>query len=108
HDVHANVSAPKRVRLVTGRAVFWMLLADENGKFQLSSGSTRITLQEPFNVGIGVCSHDTNVVEKAVFSNVSVDARPEAPRASSDSAAANTSAPTTLYSTLEVISVDAA
>jgi len=41
-----------------------------------------------------------------VFSNVSVDARPEAPRASSDSAAANTSAPTTLYSTLEVISVD--
>ena len=106
HEIQANVSAPKRLRLVKRGAYFSMWLSDENGKFQLSSGSTRITLQEPFYVGIGVCSHDTNVVEKAVFSNVSVDARPEAPRASSDSAAANTSAPTTLYSTLEVISVD--
>src|SRR5207245_1114232 len=90
HEIQANVSAPKRLRLVKRGAYFSMWLADENGKFQLASGSTRIALQEPFYVGIGVCSHDANVIEKAVFSNVDVKA--EAPRVSSDSSAANTSA----------------
>jgi TolB protein len=107
HEIQANVSAPKRLRLVKRGAYFSMWLADENGKFQLASGSTRIALQEPFYVGIGVCSHDANVVEKAAFSNVSVDARPEAPR---DGTVTNTpsatAASSTLYSTLEVISVD--
>jgi len=104
HEIQANVSAPKRLRLVKRGAYLSMWLSDENGNFQLASGSTRIALQEPFYVGIGVCSHDANVIEKAVFSNVDVKA--EAPRASSGSTAASTSAPATLYSTLEVISVD--
>jgi TolB protein len=106
HEIQANVSAPKRLRLVKRGAYFSMWLADESGKFQLASGSTRIALQEPFYVGIGVCSHDANVVEKAVFSNVSVESKPEAPRAASDNtAAAATVASTTLYSVLEVVTV---
>ena len=109
HEIQANVSAPKQLRLVKRGAYFSMWLADENGKFQLATGSMRITLQEPFYVGIGVCSHDENVVEKAVFSNVSVDVTSEAPRASgsaSAEAAAPATASSTLYSALEVISVD--
>ena len=94
HEIQANVSAPKRLRLVKRGAYFSMWLADESGKFELASGSTRIALQEPFYVGIGVCSHDANVVEKVVFSNV--DLKTEALRASEES---------TLYSTLEVVSV---
>lgn len=111
HEIQANVSAPKRLRLVKRGAYFSLWLADENGKFQLASGSTRISLQEPFYVGIGVCSHDANVVEKAVFSNVSVDMKPETPAASgSASAAPNVATPaatssSTLYSALEVITV---
>jgi TolB protein len=94
HEIQANVSAPKRLRLVKRGAYFSMWLADENGKFKLASGSTRIALTEPFYIGIGVCSHDDKVVEKAVFSNV--DLKTEPARATAES---------TLYSTLEVISV---
>ena len=119
HEIQANVSAPKRLRLVKHGAYFSMWLADENGQFQLASGSTRIALQEPFYVGIGVCSHDANVIEKAVFSNVSVDTKPEAatasPSASATSGAAASATATTatttsstLYSALEVISLDSA
>ena len=95
HEIQANVSAAKRLRIVKRGAYFSMWLGDDHGEFQLASGSTRITLQEPFYVGIGVCSHDANMVEKAVFSNVEV--RSEEPSASSDST------PTTLYSVLEVV-----
>jgi TolB protein len=106
HEIQANVSAPKRLRLVKRGAYFSLWLAGESGEFQLASGSTRIPLQGPFYVGIGVCSHDANVIEKAVFSNVSVDAKPEAPAVATASATATaTTSSSTLYSTLEVITV---
>src|SRR2546426_309028 len=96
HEIQANVSAPKRLRIVKHGAYFSMWLADEGGEFHLASGSTRIALKEPFFVGIGVCSHEVKVTEKAVFSNVSL--KTEAP--------STAAASTTLYSTLEIISVD--
>lgn len=105
HEIQAGASAPKRLRLVKRGAYFAVWLADENGKFQPASGSTRIALQEPFYVGIGVCSHDANVVEKAVFSNVSVDTKPAAPP---PPAIAEGEAPPpsiSLYSVLEVVTV---
>ncbi|HKW64024.1 MAG TPA: hypothetical protein VJN89_15840 [Candidatus Acidoferrum sp.] len=105
HEIQANVSAPKRLRLVKHGAYFSMWLADENGKFQLASGSTRIALQEPFYVGIGVCSHDANVVEKAIFSNVSVDAKPEAPPLPAIAEGETPPSSITLYSVLEVVTV---
>jgi len=73
-------------------AYFSMWLTDESGEFKPAGGSTRIALKEPFYVGIGVCSHDKNVVERAVFSNVELKA--PAPAAAF-----------TLYSTLEIITV---
>jgi TolB protein len=94
HEIQANVSAPKRLRIEKRGAYFSMWLADEKGKFRLASGSTRIELKEPFYVGIGVCSHDKNAVEKAVFSNVELSAAEPLAAASS-----------TLYSTLEIINV---
>jgi len=98
HEIQANVSMPKRLRVVKRGAYFSMWLAGESGPFQLASGSTRVTLKEPFYVGIGVCSHDDKVVEKAVFSNVEL--KVEAPPGSEQTTTA------TLYSALEVISVD--
>lgn len=108
HEIQAKISAPKRLRLIKRGAYFSMWLADENGKLQLASGSTRITLKEPFYVGIGVCSHDEKVTEKAVFSNVSVDARPEAARELAErtaNAGGATSTSSTLHSVLEVVAV---
>ena len=93
HEIQANFSAPKRLRIEKRGAHFSMWLADEKGEFHLATGSTRITLKEPFYVGIGICSHDKDVVEKAVFSNVELKPIEPAPAAS------------TLYSTLEIITV---
>jgi Tol biopolymer transport system component len=92
HEIQANVSAPKRLRIVKRGAYFTMSLAGADGEFHLAGGSTRITLKEPFYVGIGVSSHDKDVVERAVFSNVDLKA-----------AAPVTAAQSTLYSTLEII-----
>jgi Tol biopolymer transport system component len=94
HEIQANTSAPKRVRIEKRGAYFSLWLADASGEFRPASGSTRIALKEPFYVGIGICSHDKDVVEKAVFSNV--DLRTAAPAAATA---------TTLYSALEIITV---
>ena len=94
HEIQANVSAPKRLRIEKRGAYFSMWLADEKGEFRLASGSTRVALREPFYIGLGVCGHDKDVVEKAVFSNVEL--KPAAPAAAVASA---------LYSTLEIVTV---
>jgi TolB protein len=94
HEIQANVSAPKRVRIEKHGAYFAMSLAGDDGEFHLAGGSTRIALKEPFYVGIGVCSHDKDVVERAVFSNVEL--RVLTPAAATA---------TTLYSSLETITV---
>jgi hypothetical protein len=52
-------------------------------------------MQGTFYVGIGVCSHDKDSVEKAVFSNVSLQ-----------TSTAAQPGPTSLYSALETIAID--
>src|SRR5713226_7541462 len=94
HEIQANISAPARLRIEKRSAYFSLWLAEEKGEFHLASGSTRIVLKEPFYVGIGVCSHDKEVVERAVFSNVELK-----------TAAPTAVAASTLYSTLEIITV---
>src|SRR6202521_2432452 len=94
HEIQANISAPARLRIEKRGAYFSLWLAEEKGEFHLAGGSTRIALREPFYVGIGLCSHDKSVVEKAVFSNVDLKA--------AEPAAASAS---TLYSMLEIIMV---
>lgn len=94
HEIQANVSAPRRLRIEKRGAYFTMSLAGADGESHLAGGSTRITLKEPFYVGIGVCSHDKDVVERAVFANVELKA-----------ATPVTAAQSTLYSTLEIITV---
>src|SRR5713101_359088 len=88
HEIQANISAPARLRIEKRSAYFSLWLAEEKGEFHLASGSTRIVLKEPFYVGIGVCSHDKEVVERAVFSNVELK-----------TAAPTAVAASTLYST---------
>ncbi len=83
HEIQANISAPTRVRIEKRGAYFSMWLADASGDFHPAGGSTRIALKEPFYVGIGVCSHDKDVVEKAVFSNVDLKAAEPAAAAAS-------------------------
>ncbi len=121
HEIQANTSAPKRLRIEKHGDSFSMWLAEEGGTFHLASGSTRIALKGPFYAGIGVCSHDKDVVEKAVFSNVEWKiAGPASAGASAESMTAKrsiesmtakrsiesmTAKRSMLYSTLEIITV---
>jgi TolB protein len=94
HEIQAMTWSPKRLRLEKRGDFFTMWLAYGDGEFQLAAASARMTFHEPFYVGIGLCSHDKDTVEKAVFSNVELKLDPPA-----------ASAATTLYSVLEVITV---
>ena len=93
HEVQANVSAPKRLRIVKRGEYVSLWLADESGEFHPSGASMRVPLQGTFYAGIGVCSHDKDVVEQATFSNVEV--KP---------AGVSTGEPK-LYSTLETVAI---
>jgi TolB protein len=70
HEVQGNVNAPKRVRIEKRGDYFTMWVAGEDGKYALAGATGKVVLSGPYYVGIGVCSHDKDVVEKAVFSGV--------------------------------------
>lgn len=73
HEVQSNISAPQRLRLVKRGNYAYMLLASEGGELKMAAGAPRIELQDPYYIGIGVCAHDQDAVEQAVFSNLEID-----------------------------------
>jgi TolB protein len=76
HEVQSNVSAPVRLRIVKQGDFVYLWLADAAGDFKVSGASVRLPLQGTFYVGIGVCAHDKDAVEKAVFSKVELTTPP--------------------------------
>src|ERR1017187_2464490 len=78
HEVESNVSAPKTVRIEKRGDFIYAFISGKDGKLQPAGAATRLALTGPFYVGIGVCAHDKDVVEKAVFSNVSLEQLPPA------------------------------
>lgn len=92
-EVESNISAPKTLRIEKRGDFFYAFVSGKDGKLQPAGASTKLALTGDFYVGIGVCSHDKDVVEKAVFSNVVLDQLPPA------------SGKTVLVSSLETISV---
>ncbi|HKT46070.1 MAG TPA: hypothetical protein VJP87_00975 [Candidatus Acidoferrales bacterium] len=74
HQIVSHFWAPKRVRIEKHGDMYSMWVdADTDGLKQ--DAVTRVAMQEPFYVGIGVCSHDKDVVERAFFSNLQFDAK---------------------------------
>ncbi|MGA9446023.1 MAG: hypothetical protein WBV26_06240 [Candidatus Sulfotelmatobacter sp.] len=94
HEIQSNLSAPHRLRIEKrGDFIYVFLAAVASQALRPSGASIKLPLQGSFYVGIGVCSHDKDVVEKAVFTNV--DLAPPAVSA----------APPVLYSTLERVDI---
>ena len=75
-EVQSNLSAPARLRIVKQGDYVYLWLAVAGGDFKVAGASVRLPLQGTFYVGIGVCSHDKDVVEKAAFSNVALTTAP--------------------------------
>jgi TolB protein len=73
HEIQSNMSGPPRLRIEKRGEYVYMFLAAPGEDLHMAGGSTRVPLEGSFYVGIGVCSHDKDVSEKAVFSNVEVN-----------------------------------
>lgn len=74
HEVQSNVSAPRKVKIEKRGKYVLMYLASEGEPLRFSGAAMRIAFQEPFYVGIGVCAHNKDVTERAVFSNIELTA----------------------------------
>lgn len=72
-EIQSNVKAPKRVLIEREGDYIFMSVAGKDGKLHPAGGSFRLKLNEPFYIGLGVCSHDSTVIEKAIFSNVKIN-----------------------------------
>jgi len=77
-EVESNVSAPGAVRIEKRGDFIYAFVSGKDGKLQPAGASTKLALTGEFYVGIGVCAHNKDVVEKAVFSNVSLEQLPPA------------------------------
>jgi hypothetical protein len=90
HEIQGNVTAPRRLRLTRQGKYVYMSVAMPGEELHPAGGAMRIEIGDPFYIGIGVCAHDKDAVESAVFSNVQI----------------GTELPATKpYSTLETITV---
>lgn len=87
HEVQSNQIAPRRLRLEK-RGQFISLYLDS----QFSGASHQLVFQDPFFIGLALCSHNKDVSETATFSNVTLETKlkPAQPK---------------LYSTLETQSI---
>ena len=94
-EIQSNLSGPKRLRISKRGDYIYMALATD-GELQPAGGWLRIPLHGTFYVGLGVCSHDKDLVEQAVFSNIQLVQPPPA------------SGEPVLYSTLETVTIDSA
>jgi hypothetical protein len=94
HEIQSNISGPKRVRIQKIGQYFYMYVSGASGDLRFAGGSMRVKLEEPFYVGIGVCAHNKDVTETAVFSKVELATGAQGPIR-----------PPSLYSTLETITV---
>jgi hypothetical protein len=70
HEVQLTVSAPKRLRLEKHGDYVYLFFANKGEELHPSGAAMKIPLQGTFYVGIGVCAHDKDAIEKATFSNL--------------------------------------
>jgi Tol biopolymer transport system component len=86
--------APPRLRLTRRGSYVYLSVAPPCEVLSYNGESVRVPLDGDFYVGIGVCSHDNNVIEEATFSNVEIK-----------KLTTPTAAPV-LYSSLETVTLD--
>lgn len=94
-DIELTIASPKRLRLEKLGDTITMFVSMKGEPLHQVGASIKLHFDGPFYVGLGLCSHDAKVVEKAVFSNVELKELAPA-------------TPTTLalYSTLQTIAIN--
>lgn len=91
HEVQSNTSAPQRLRIEKYGDEFYMFTGSAGGKLYFSGGSAHVPMKPPFYVGLGLCAHNREAIQKARFTDVSIKPSESTQR--------------TLYSTVETLTV---
>jgi TolB protein len=95
-DIESNDFSTQRMRLEKRGDLFYLYAAGGSSDLHPVGASIRLPLKGDFYVGVGVCSHDKDVTETALFSNVAIAPLPPL--------AADAPAPV-LYSALETLAI---
>jgi len=95
-DIELNIELPKTVRLEKRGSEITMFLSMKGEPLHQVGATIPMRFDGPFYAGIGVCSHNKNVVEKAVFSRLEL--KPPAP--------IGAGAKLAVYSTLQTIGIE--
>lgn len=73
YQVVAAEDGPSRLRIVRKGSRITMYFAKPGGEWKQAGPVEFISMQEPFYVGLGVCSHVATTLETAIFSNVKLE-----------------------------------
>ena len=72
-DIELNIAAPQTVRLEKRGDTFTLYLSMHGEPLHQVGASTKLHLEGPFYVGIGLTSHDAATTDKVVFSHVRLE-----------------------------------
>jgi TolB protein len=70
-EIRSPVNGPLHVR-IERRGNQFTMYAGKAGEELQSTGGATVILQDPVYVGLGVCSHNADILETAIFSNVRI------------------------------------
>ena len=73
HEIETYGKGPHRVRIEKRGDYAYVSIQDEAGNLVPSGAAIRVGITGEFYAGLGVCSHDENVTETALFSNVKIE-----------------------------------
>lgn len=74
-EIRSELKAPVRIR-IERRGDRFTIAVGNPGEELKPLGPATVALQDPVYVGLAVSSHDANILETAIFSNVKVEALP--------------------------------
>lgn len=77
-EARAESKGPLRLR-IERRGDAFRIFSGAPGEQLKSTGPVTVALRDPVYVGLGVCSHDPEVLETAIFTNVSVERLAQSP-----------------------------
>ena len=77
-EIQSTFNGPLHIRIERRDDQFTLFAGAPDGKMQ-ATGPITLSLKDPLYAGLAVCSHDANVLETAVFSNVKIETKPKEP-----------------------------
>jgi len=73
HEIETTAKGPHRLRIEKRGDYAYVFIPDASGRMVPSGAAMHVDLNGTFYVGLGVCAHDKDVTETAIFSDVKIE-----------------------------------